>query len=95
MLGENLVWYKWMFYNENEEDGNWSDMVIFGNNNPFMYTTFWAWHDFFDQEFVVICFSIILGCSWFTLIGLPVQLIINLVLQITIMIESFECFEDA
>lgn len=82
-IGEHLLWYKWVFFNDEETcqqlPGTCLQDAIFdaldGNEESYKYTVYYNWNDFYDIKEVETIFWIMLATSWLGWIALPAELV--------------------
>ena len=64
------MWYKWVFFNDDDEciktgECYGDTLPVDGNDEPFSYTTYYTWHDFFNYKEVENLFWGVMIFSFF------------------------------
>lgn len=82
-IGEHRLWYKWVFFNDEETckniPGTCLQDAVFssldGNAEPYYYTVYYNWNDFYDLKEIETIFWIMLATSWLGVIAFPAELV--------------------
>lgn len=93
-IGRSQVWYRWVFYNDDarcnqEVTPNSADLTntcldkspIDGELVPNTYSTYFSWNDFYDKDDIYTFLYIMLATSFFSVIGLPANMVFSLCFQ--------------
>jgi hypothetical protein len=82
-IGDHRLWYRWVFYNNIPTQSD----VIQGNLQPYFYGTYINITDFFDTDWYLDVYYIMLALSMFWLFGYPFMWGWSVYLQIQYLID--------
>lgn len=87
-VGQNQIWFKWLFYNDDVfcdisrfDNYCFATAPIDGKKDGYTYTTYIAWKDYYNKDVVMIYLWILFALSLFWLLGDPWISLVDFLLQ--------------
>lgn len=81
-VGESKVWFRWVFFNDDVSCWNWEGTCLTdkpptdGQIEPYHYSTYFYWSDFFDREQVEVLMWTLVITSFLGILGFYVEFVL-------------------